>query len=211
MIGFIKEKFKYRKFAKYWKGKNENNSTWLGRVYPLTPSTLDLVNVGKNSYGAINLYSWNIEGEGLEIGRYCSIADGTTFLLSGGHRYDCITSYPFKVKCFGYDKEAICKGKIIIADDVWIGYNSLILSGVKIGQGAVIAAGSVVVKDIPPYAIVGGNPAKIIKYRFSENVINKLLQVDFEKLDVINENLDTLYETIDDNNIDEIISRLFKQ
>ena len=118
-------------------------------------------------------------------------------------------SVPFKNKLMNDFSgiEAETKGKTIIEDDVWIGINSLILSGIKIGQGAVIAAGSVVTKDVPPYAIVGGNPAHILKYRFNNNIINKLLNIDFDKLEyekIIKE----LYIKVDDKNIDKILKNI---
>lgn len=84
-----------------------------------------------------------------------------------------VSTYPFKRKLFHGGEEAVSKGDIIVGDDVWVGYGATILSGVHIGQGAVIAAGAVVNKDVPPYAIVGGIPAKVIKYRFSESVCKK--------------------------------------
>jgi serine acetyltransferase len=94
-----------------------------------------------------------------------------------------------------------------LGDDVWLGENVMVLSGVKIGKGAVVAAASVVVKDVPPYAIVGGNPAKVIKYRFSPEIIEKLMVTDLTKLSAnsIKENIDLLYSELNENNVDEII------
>ena len=107
------------------------------------------------------------------------------------------------------EDEAITKGPIIISDDVWIGFGCLILSGVKIGQGAVVAAGSVVTKDIEPYAIVGGTPAKFIKYRFDKEIRDKLLKIDFSKIDdnFILENKEHLYDEINADNIDEFLKQ----
>lgn len=96
---------------------------------------------------------------------------------------DSFSTFPFKVKFLNYKFEALTKGPIIVKDDVWIGFGSLVLSGVTIGQGAVIAAGSVVTKDVPPYAIVGGNPAHVIRYRFSNEKIESLKQIDFSDID----------------------------
>lgn len=79
--------------------------------------------------------------------------------------------------------ETQAKGNIIVNDDVWIGDSALILSGVEIGQGAVIAAGAVVTEDVPPYAIVGGVPARVIKYRFTDDVIKELVKIDYAKVD----------------------------
>lgn len=86
------------------------------------------------------------------------------------------------MRFLGAIREAYSNGPIVVSDDVWSGIDTMVMSGVTIGQGAVVAARSVVVKDVPPYAIVGGNPAKIIKYRFSSEIIEKLLKVNFKKL-----------------------------
>ena len=96
--------------------------------------------------------------------------------------------------------EAISKGDIIVENDVWIGYRATILSGVNIGQGAIIAAGSVVTKDVPPYAIVGGVPAKVIKYRFPPEMIGELLKVDYSQLseEMVREHIDELYRPLKD-------------
>ncbi|NLK24601.1 MAG: CatB-related O-acetyltransferase [Clostridiales bacterium] len=100
--------------------------------------------------------------------------------------------------CNGID--AISKGDIIVRDDVWIGQRAIILSNVNIGQGAVIAAGSVVTKDVPPYAIVGGVPAKVIKYRFSPEMIKELLKIDYSKLtdEMIKEHINDFYTELKD-------------
>ena len=109
-----------------------------------------------------------------------------------------MSTYPFKSRYLGIHDETDTKGDIVISDDVWIGIRATILSGVHIGQGAIIAAGAVVSKDVPPYAIVGGVPAQIIKYRFNKTIINEFQQIDYKELtrdDIIN-NQDKLYEKI---------------
>ena len=111
-----------------------------------------------------------------------------------------ISSYPYRVWITNEKQEGVSKGNIIVDDDVWIGFRSTILSGVHIGQGAIVAAGSVVTKDVPPYAIVGGVPAKVIKYRFSPEMIEELLKVDYSKLtkEMIEEHIEDLYAELKD-------------
>jgi virginiamycin A acetyltransferase len=116
----------------------------------------------------------------LRIGNFCSIARNVTFCLAHNHRTDWISTYPFhkyfKNNIFieGYPQ---VRGDIIINNDVWIGVNAFFLAGVTVGNGAVIGACSVVTKDVPPYAIVAGIPAKIIKYRFDEEIIYELEKI----------------------------------
>lgn len=111
----------------------------------------------------------------VNIGSFCSIANGTRFLTSGHNMNRATTYYVFKhVFKEINNEEIVAKGDIFVGDDVWIGANSIIMGGVSIGRGSVIAAGSIVTKDVVPYSIVGGNPAKIIKMRFANDVIDNL-------------------------------------
>lgn len=113
---------------------------------------------------------------GTRIGRYCSIAD-TVRVLNGNHGLQYLTLHPYTYNTsLGIvDKETITRTRCIIADDVWIGHNAIILPNVTfVGRGAVIAAGAVVTKNVAPYSIVGGNPAKIIRMRFDEYIINQI-------------------------------------
>lgn len=172
----IVKKMKLNKFRKKWRYINKNNET-----IPMNIFDSKLVSVGEYSYGELNVISFNKNSK-LKIGSLCSIAQNVKFILDADHRIDTISTFPFKVKIFKEIKyEAISKGDIIIEDDVWIGYGAMILSGVKIGQGAVIAAGAIVTRDVPPYAIVGGIPARVLKYRFSQDIIEKLLNIDYSK------------------------------
>ena len=143
---------------------------------------LSKIVIGKKSYGQINLTDFSPANTKLYIGNYCSIAPNVHFLLGGEHQIKTISTYPFKVLSFGQAREAGSKGNIIVNDDVWICEGAIICSGVTIGQGAVIAAGAVVTKDVEPYAIVGGNPARVIKYRFNEKLRQRLCEIDIEKL-----------------------------
>ena len=167
----------------------------------------DKVVAGNYSYGEIWAFFHSKYPYKLYIGNYCSIAPDVKFIVGSDHPYKGLTTFPVKVKILGDDYEASSKGNIVVEDDVWIGANSIILSGVKISQGAIIAAGSVVTKDIPPYAIAGGNPAKIIKYRFEPEVIEKLLKVDFSKLtkEKVQKLGTKLYAEITKDNVDEIV------
>lgn len=142
----------------------------------------------------------------LKIGKFCSIAADVKFFLGGNHRVDWVTTYPFSVifKDGSFtDGHPISKGDIIVGNDVWIGEGAAIMSGVKIGSGAVVAAGSVVTKDVPPFAIVGGNPANLIKFRFDDDKIGELLKISWWDwpLDKIVKRLPTLLSS----NIEEII------
>jgi len=143
----------------------------------------EIVSVGLYSYGPLNVEYYGASDEKLVIGSFVSIARDVKFVLGGNHRFDILSTFPLRENLLHSKiKEAVTKGPIIIKDDVWIGCNSIILSGVIIGQGAVVAAGSVVTKDIPPYAIVAGNPAKVIKFRFAQEIIEKLLSMDLSRI-----------------------------
>lgn len=191
-----------KEYLANWHEKNSHNE-----VSPIGYINPDLISIGKRSYGSIKVSAFGNPDEFLKIGNYVSIAPGVHFLLGGEHVYSGFSTFPSKVKLRGDEWEAPTKGPIVVEDDVWIGSESLILSGVTIGQGAVVAAKSLVVKDIPPYAIVGGNPAKIIKYRFSPDLIDKLLCVDFSSISDENllRNIELLYTEITEDNVDSII------
>jgi virginiamycin A acetyltransferase len=131
------------------------------------------------------LYHYPINKDRLIIGKFCSIACGAKFLFaSANHTLKSLSTYPFPLffEQWNLDKKHVKyawdnKGDIVIGNDVWIGYEAVILSGIHIGDGAIIGTRAVVTKDIPPYTVVGGIPAKEIKKRFDEETINKLLQI----------------------------------
>ena len=115
----------------------------------------------------------------IRIGKYCSIGKGVKIVTGGEHCTDSITTYPFpELDPRFYDLGPSCKtkGDVLIGNDVWIGYGVIILSGVTIGDGACIGAGAVVASDVPPYAVVIGNPARVLRYRFSPDKIQALLE-----------------------------------
>lgn len=141
------------------------------------------------------LYHYPINKDKLIMGKFCSIASGAKFIFnSANHTLNSLSTYPFPLffEEWNLDKQHVAsawdnKGDIVIGNDVWIGYEAVILSGVHIGDGAVIGARAVVTKDVPPYAIVAGIPAKEVRKRFDEETINKLQQMqwwnwDFDKI-----------------------------
>ena len=135
--------------------------------------------IGAWTYGEPNVLSFG-EGAKLQIGKYCSIADGVTILLGGEHRTDWITTFPFNILCVeasNISGHPRTRGDVIIENDVWIGRDALIISGVRIGNGAVIGARSVVTKNVAPYTIVAGNPAKVIRERFTSEQQEALLKI----------------------------------
>lgn len=135
--------------------------------------------MGRGSYGnALAIHGYN-SGRTVKIGHYCSIAHDVEILLGGEHLPDNVSTYPFNVFHEEYrDLNAFrSKGDVVIGSDVWIGRGAMILSGVTIGHGAVVAARALVAKDVPPFAIVGGNPAKVLRYRFSQEQIAALLAI----------------------------------
>ncbi|MGD1947928.1 MAG: CatB-related O-acetyltransferase [Croceivirga sp.] len=128
-------------------------------------------------------YLFDFVGDKLIIGKFCMIASDVKFIMNGAnHLSNTISSYPFAVFGEGWSdamegKSYPFKGNTVVGNDVWIGYNATIMSGVTIGDGAIIAANATVVKDVEPYSIVGGNPAQEIRKRFSEVEIKRLLKV----------------------------------
>lgn len=134
--------------------------------------------IGAWSYGDLNVVAFNRNG-GLEIGRYCSFAKDVTIVLGGEHNTRFVSTYPFGVFLnlpdrYGHERT---KGDVIIGHDVWVGRSATILSGVSIGSGAVIGAHSLVTKDVPPYAIVSGNPASMVRLRFEPQLVAALLDL----------------------------------
>ena len=201
----IKDYIKRKLLTSKWKKINSDSETAPGNVFDI-----NVASVGKHTYGRINAITFNSENK-LKIGSFCSIGPEVMFMLSGDHYTNRISTFPFKAKIVDHSMEGVSKGDIIVDDDVWIGYRSTILSGVHIGQGAVIAAGSIVSKDVPPYAIFGGVPAKLIKYRFSDDIIEFLTNLDYNMLDdeCIIKHVDELYTPLYNKSYDEV-KEIFK-
>lgn len=131
------------------------------------------------------LYHYPVNGDKLIIGKFCSIACGAKFLFtSANHKMSSLSTYPFPIfyEEWGLDAKDIRnawdnKGDIIIGNDVWIGYEAVIMAGVTIGDGAIIGTRAVVTKDVPPYTIVGGVPAKPIRKRFDDATVERLIKL----------------------------------
>lgn len=177
-----------------WRRINKHNLT-----VPETIFDTKKVKVGNYTYGRLNVIEFG-NNHMLEIGNFVSIADNVTFLLDAEHYTHNISTYPFKVNVIKEEcNEAYGKGDIIVADDVWIGYGATIFSGVKIAQGAIVAAGALVTKDVPPYSVVAGVPAKVIKYRFDSGEIEELLKIDYSKIteQIIRTHINELYTELD--------------
>lgn len=123
-------------------------------------------------------------GDKLIIGKFCAIAKGIQFVMNGAnHRMNCVTTYPFNIMGGGWEKatpaldDLPLKGDTVVGNDVWIGQNVTVMPGVHIGDGAIVAASSVVATDVPAYHIAGGNPCRVIKKRFADDLIAYLLQL----------------------------------
>lgn len=130
------------------------------------------------------LYHFDFIGDKLIIGKFCALARNVTFIMNGGnHAMAGNSTYPFYIFANGWESSAPepgtlpFKGNTVIGNDVWIGYDATIMPGITVGNGAIIASKSVVTKDVPDYAIVAGNPAKVVNYRFSEQAIQTLLEI----------------------------------
>lgn len=157
-----------------------NPRHWIKRIAWRSPA--GRVVVGKHTYGAPRIRWWG-EDANLVVGKYCSIAEGVEIYLGGNHRTDWVTTFPFSKfpKAWPAARELTghpaSRGDVLIGNDVWLGAGCMILSGVRIGDGAVVGARAVVSRDVPPYSIVTGNPATATRRRFDEATINRLLSV----------------------------------
>ena len=134
--------------------------------------------IGDYSYGAPIVRQWD-QGTKLMVGRYCSIAPDVEFILGGNHRAHCVTTFPISgIFATGQDSDELwSRGDIVVGSDVWIGAGAVIMSGVRIGDGAVVGAHAVITRDVEPFAIVAGNPARLIRQRFPDDIIQQLLEL----------------------------------
>ncbi|MGN8929727.1 CatB-related O-acetyltransferase [Collinsella sp. HCP28S3_E12] len=203
-MSYICSKIKLLAAKKRWRKRNAHNATRLGN------RTFDFNNitVGNYSYGTINI-STSCRSPRLRIGSFCSIAEGVTFITEDDHPLNTFSTFPFKVMVLGVDEpEALSKGGIILEDDVWIGHGATILDGVTVHRGGVVAAGAVVSKDVEPYTIVGGVPARPLKKRFDNETISRLSQFDYSSVDrlFIEKNLDLLYSPLVGDTIEVLLN-----
>jgi acetyltransferase-like isoleucine patch superfamily enzyme len=169
--------------------------------------------IGKYTYGNTNVNFENDNAK-LVIGNFCSIGEKCNIYLCGNHRTDRVTTYPFGhinqniFNNFNGEGHPSTKGDVIIGNDVWIGSNVTIMSGVTIGDGVVIANNSHVVENIKPYSLIGGNPAKIIRYRFREDQIENLLKIKWWFWD--DEQINKSLSLLCNDNIDDFIKSALK-
>ena len=196
----IAGRLRYARKAAAWRRRNPHNSTTVSEWCPI-----DKVTVGRESYGKLNVHWYGQEEESLTIGHYCSIAGEVHFILGGEHDYRRASTFPFREKIYREGVDGICRGPITVGDDVWIGFGAIVLSGVTIGQGSVIAAGSVVTKDVPPYSVWIGTGVR--KQRFAPEIVEKLKTVDYAA--VTPERCRKYAETaVTAENVDEIVAWL---
>lgn len=187
------EQFIRKKILKRDRDKSTRNKCF--RVNKKFTDKYPGYSIGKGTYGLPLVHDWN-EGSTLYIGSFCSIASNVQIFLGGHHRSDWVTTFPFPaflpdsdIKDYGGTN-----GDVTIGSDVWVCANVVVLSGVTVGHGAILANGAVITKDVEPYSIVGGNPAKHIKYRFDENTRQRLLTTNWWDLpeDKISQNIHKL-------------------
>ena len=203
----IKKRIRLIQFQKEYRNANKNNGTIALNVFPLNK-----ISVGNHTYGGISFLTFDNNDEHLYIGNCCSIAEGVCFIGGGEHNYKRMFLFPVYSHVFGNTsfEPTPTKGPIYIEDDVWIGYGAIILSGVRIGRGSVIGAGSIVSKDVPAFSIYVGN--KVIRPRFKdEEIKNYLSTIDYLKLSQISnpENRRFISEIeINKENLNDFIERM---
>jgi virginiamycin A acetyltransferase len=205
LLNYFKKKKKWDSFLRQWNRLNSHN-----KVVPINIFPIERVKVGFYSYGELNLltYAQNNLTDILSIGNFVSIASDCKFFLDEQHQKKTFCTFPLKSVLLSkqHDDDALARGSIFVDDEVWIGNGVKILSGVSIGKGAIVAAGSLVSSNVLPYSIVGGVPAKHIKFRFEEKIINRLNRlrlIDLPEADIRN-NIDVFYKELTLESLNEI-------
>ena len=202
----IKSDIRLLLFRRVWKRRFPGS-----HIVPRNVFGVDNVGVGRGSYGAVRIVT-SSRNPKVRIGAWCSFAD-ITIVCGNEHPMDRISTYPFKAKllreCRG---EGVPKGDrgVTICDDVWVGYNAVILDGVTLGRGCVVGAGAVVARDVPPYAVAVGNPARVVKFRFPEEMAARLMSLDFDRLDegYARSHVELLYEPLTPDLLDRFEAEL---
>lgn len=188
-------------------------SKWLRKngVFGLRMKVPSFTTVGPYTYGVIGDSVWMAsEDAPLQVGSYCSVASGVQFYCKSGHVHDCATSFPIHFCVLGQpmpNKSLGHRRGIRVGNDVWIGRDAAIMPGVTIGDGAVIGARAVVAKDVPPYAVSVGNPARVVRYRFDDETIAKLLSIQWWAWDTDKVKLEADYLT---GPIEDFVARHFQ-
>lgn len=170
------------------------------KIYFPGETTKPIITFGNGSYCVSAEIVYADDKCHILIGKYCSLSDGLRFMLAANHEHEDVTTYPFEeILHLAYENNSKQRHhyQVLIGNDVWIGRGATIMGGVHIGNGAVIGAGAVVAKDVPPYAIAVGNPARVVKYRFSEEIIQKLQKIKWWNwpIEKIKEHLKLMKET----------------
>lgn len=194
-------------FRRKWRKLNSHNNTCAVNEFPL-----ECVSVGNGTYGELNILCYNNESESVCIGNYVSIAPMVQF-IPGGNQLNTLFTYPIgsHIMRKHFSKDSVSKGPIVVDDDVWIGFGAIILSGVTLGYGCVVGAGAVVTHSVPPFAIVVGNPAKVVSYRFDNEVADTIAKVRINNIShsKLHENMDLLYSVITNKEqAENIVERL---
>ena len=181
--------------------KNRHNSVIPKSIFPINS-----VKIGSYTYGPLLIEWMASSNTKVEIGNYCSIGPKVTFLVGGEHNYKRISTWPFQTKVYEESSNSSINRDIIVEDDVWIGYDALIMSGAVIGKGSVIGAKSVVKGVVPPYSIYVGS--KVIKSRFNDSIISKIERIDYSHIThKRNDNYQKFCQTeLTEDNVDMIIS-----
>lgn len=204
----LSREWQFAKFKKQWRRRNRHNNTVPCNIFPT-----EIVTVGNGTYGELHVHSYLPEAESLQIGNYVSIAPEVHFILGGNHRTDTLFPFPLKSRVLHAHctEDAGSRGAVVVEDEAWIGYGATILSGVRIGKGAVVGARAVVTGDVPPYSIVAGNPARVVRRRLPEAVIEKVRGISLNDVPESEwkDLLDVFYTPLNENtDIDNLLKRI---